>query len=82
MVVTFFGEDGDGELKVWWYIHRIERSLAGVVGELCIMHAVFGSDYFRHPVLKVLPPRVKMLCFDFLTVHFVTPSTSPADQNS
>lgn len=26
------------------------RSLAGAVGELGIMHAVLGSDYFRHPV--------------------------------
>ena len=44
--------------KVVVVVYRIERSLAGVVGELSIMHAVFGSDYFRHPVLKVPPPRV------------------------
>ena len=77
---NFFGGHGDGELKVWWYIHRIERSLAGVVGELCIMHAVFGSDYFRHPVLKVPPPPCQNALFRFFNrafCHTINASSEP-----
>ena len=53
---------------MWWYK---ELRLAGVVGELGgIMHAVFGSDYFRHPLLKVPPPPCQNALFRFFNRAF------------
>ena len=53
---------------MWWY-NRIEAGRGrGRAGG--IMHAVFGSDYFRHPVLKVPPPPCQNALFRFFNRAF------------
>ena len=45
-----------------------------------IMHAVFGSDYFRHPVLKVPPPPCQNALFRFFNrafCHTINASSEP-----